>query len=334
MLEFIQDNQAALLEAAIFLSVFVLVVALMLGSSEKASDSRLKKRMNRVAGGRSGRPAPGSDAIDAELRRRQIRSAMKDNKGGKGGKGATFQTQLKQAGLDWSKKKFVLVCLGTALLSFGGLSIGLQLNPMMAAPGAAFLGLALPYFFVVRATKVRLKKFSNEFPAALDIIVRGVSAGLPLSECLKTIANETKEPVRSEFQMLLNDQSVGMPLEKAAHRLAVRVPLAETSFFAIVLAVQSRSGGSLSEILNNLSLVVRGRKMLDAQIKTMSSEAKMSGRMIGSMPMLVAGALFYLSPEYITVLTGTSMGQLILGGCALWMFTGIMVMKKMINFDV
>lgn len=331
MLEFIQENQAALLEAAVFLSVFVLVVALMLGSSEKASDSRLKKRMNRVAGGRSGRPAPGSDAIDAELRRRQIRSAMKDSKGGKG---TTFQTQLKQAGLDWSKKKFVLVCLGTALAAFGGLSVGLQLNPMMAAPGAAFLGLALPYFFVVRATKVRLKKFSNEFPAALDIIVRGVSAGLPLSECLKTIANETKEPVRSEFQMLLSDQSVGMPLEKAAHRLAVRVPLAETSFFAIVLAVQSRSGGSLSEILNNLSLVVRGRKMLDAQIKTMSSEAKMSGRMIGSMPMLVAGALFYLSPEYITVLTGTSIGQLILGGCALWMFTGIMVMKKMINFDV
>jgi tight adherence protein B len=125
-----------------------------------------------------------------------------------------------------------------------------------------------------------------------------------------------------------------MPLEKAAHRLALRVPLAETSFFAIVLAVQSRSGGSLSEILNNLSLVVRGRKMLDAQIKTMSSEAKMSGQMIGAMPMLVAAALFYLSPEYINVLLGTRMGQVILGGCALWMFTGIMVMKKMINFDV
>lgn len=331
MLDFVQDNQASLLQAAIFLSVFVLVVALMLGSSQKADDSRLKKRMTRVSGGKSGRAVPGSDAIDAELRRRQIRSAMKE---GKKGKKSNFQTQLKQAGLSWSKRRFVLVCLGTALAVFAGLSVGARLNPMMAAPAAAVLGLALPYFYVVRATKTRLKKFSNEFPAALDIIVRGVSAGLPLSECLKTISLETKEPVRSEFQMLLNDQSVGMPLEKAAHRLAVRVPLPETSFFAIVLAVQSRSGGSLSEILNNLSLVVRGRKMLDAQIKTMSSEAKMSGRMIGAMPMLVAGALFYLSPEYITVLTGTKMGQAVLAGCALWMFTGIMVMKKMINFDV
>jgi tight adherence protein B len=331
MFDFVQSNQAVLLQAAIFLSVFVLVVALMLGSSETANESRLKKRMNRVSGSGGGRVVPGADAIDAELRRRQIRSAMKD---GKKGKNTNFQTQLKQAGLSWSKKTFVLVCLGTALSAFFGLAIVAQLNPIIAAPIAAVLGLALPYFYVVRATKRRLKKFSDEFPAALDIIVRGVSAGLPLSECLKTIANETKEPVCSEFQMLLNDQSVGMPLEKAAHRLALRVPLAETSFFAIVLAVQSRSGGSLSEILNNLSLVVRGRKMLDAQIKTMSSEAKMSGQMIGAMPMLVAAALFYLSPEYINVLLGTRMGQVILGGCALWMFTGIMVMKKMINFDV
>lgn len=331
MFDFVQSNQAVLLQAAIFLSVFVLVVALMLGSSETANESRLKKRMNRVSGSGGGRVVPGADAIDAELRRRQIRSAMKD---GKKGKNTNFQTQLKQAGLSWSKKTFVLVCLGTALSMFFGLAIVAQINPIIAAPIAAVLGLALPYFYVVRATKRRLKKFSDEFPAALDIIVRGVSAGLPLSECLKTIANETKEPVCSEFQMLLNDQSVGMPLEKAAHRLALRVPLAETSFFAIVLAVQSRSGGSLSEILNNLSLVVRGRKMLDAQIKTMSSEAKMSGQMIGAMPMLVAAALFYLSPEYINVLLGTRMGQVILGGCALWMFTGIMVMKKMINFDV
>lgn len=331
MFDFVQSNQAVLLQAAIFLSVFVLVVALMLGSSETANESRLKKHMNRVSGSGGGRVVPGANAIDAELRRRQIRSAMKD---GKKGKNTNFQTQLKQAGLSWSKKTFVLVCLGTALSAFFGLAIVAQINPIIAAPIAAVLGLALPYFYVVRATKRRLKKFSDEFPAALDIIVRGVSAGLPLSECLKTIANETKEPVCSEFQMLLNDQSVGMPLEKAAHRLALRVPLAETSFFAIVLAVQSRSGGSLSEILNNLSLVVRGRKMLDAQIKTMSSEAKMSGQMIGAMPMLVAAALFYLSPEYINVLLGTRMGQVILGGCALWMFTGIMVMKKMINFDV
>jgi tight adherence protein B len=329
MFDFLQTNQALLLEAAIFLSVFVLVVALMLGSSETANDTRLKKRINRVSGG-NGRAAPGTDAIDAELRRRQIRSAMKDGNKAK----ATFQTQLKQAGLDWSKRKFVLVCMVTALGLFAALAMGMQVNPVIAAAASAVLGLSLPYFYVVRATKVRLKRFSDEFPAALDIIVRGVSAGLPLNECLKTIANETKEPVRGEFQMLLNDQSVGMPLDKAAHRLAVRVPLPETSFFAIVLAVQSRSGGSLSEILNNLSLVVRGRKMLDAQIKTMSSEAKMSGQMIGAMPMLVAAALFYLSPEYINVLLGTRMGQLILAGCLLWMFTGIMVMKKMINFDV
>ncbi|WP_373050289.1 type II secretion system F family protein [Thalassovita aquimarina] len=332
MSELLQNLHIGPIDVAIFVTVSILIGGLLFQSNaEKGRGSLLRRRLNRVTGKEPGRMSSGNDPIDAELRRRQIRSAMKNKDKDSG---PSISAKLRQAGLNWSKPKYILVTIMTIVAVWCGLVLSFGKQPLLMLIVAVPLGGALPYFYVLRTIKKRLKQFANEFPSALDIIVRGVSAGLPLSECLKTIANEAREPVRSEFNQLINDQSVGITLEKAVHRLAVRVPLPETSFFAIVLAVQSRSGGSLSEILTNLSSVVRGRKMLDAQIQTMSAEAKMSGRLIGAMPLLVAAALFYLSPDYITILTSTTVGNLILAGCAFWMFTGVMVMKKMINFKV
>ena len=332
MTDLMQTLQIGSLDIAIFVTVSILTAGLMfLNNSEKGRGSLLRRRLSRVSGEDPGRMSSANDPIDAELRRRQIRSAMKNKDKDTG---PSITAKLRQAGLDWSKSKYAMVTALTSMAVWAGLMAAFGKQPLLMMVVAFPVGAMLTYFYVLRSIKKRLKKFSMEFPSALDIIVRGVSAGLPLSECLKTIANEAQEPVRSEFSQMLSDQSVGIPLEKAVHRLAVRVPLPETSFFAIVLAVQSRSGGSLSEILTNLSSVVRGRKMLDAQIQTMSAEAKMSGRLIGAMPLLVAASLFYLSPDYITILTSTSAGNLILVGCAFWMLTGVMVMKKMINFKV
>ncbi|WP_323784650.1 type II secretion system F family protein [Thalassovita sp.] len=333
MIDILHTLHVSNIDVAIFVTVSVLIAGMLFQSnSEKGRGALLRRRYNRVTGKEeNARMMSASDPIDAELRRRQIRSAMKHKDKNSG---PTIRAKLHQAGLKWSMPKYVVITLLAIVAVWGGLMLVVGKNPLLLFLVAIPLGAILPYFYVLRTLKKRLKKFANEFPSALDIIVRGVSAGLPLSECLKTIANEAREPVRSEFNQLLNDQSVGIPLEKAVHRLAVRVPLPETSFFAIVLAVQSRSGGSLSEILTNLSSVVRGRKMLDAQIQTMSAEAKMSGRLIGAMPLLVAASLFYLSPDYITILTSTSVGNLILAGCVFWMSSGVMVMKKMINFKV
>lgn len=331
MFEFLLAHNITSLELGIFVTVTIAVSALLLTSNPRSGSAVLRKRVQRVGGNQRLSVQIGEDPIETELRKRQIRSAMKN---GNNREGTSILAKLRQAGLDWSRRKYVIVTLIWIAAIFIALTFFTSLAPVISVLLALIFGSFGPYFYVLRSIKKRLKRFSNEFPTALDIIVRGVSAGLPLGECIKIIAREAKEPVRTEFQMMINDQQVGMPLEKAVHRLAVRVPMPETSFFAIVLAVQSRSGGSLAEVLTNLSSVVRGRKMLDAQIKTMSAEAKMSGRMIGSMPLLVAGALFYLSPDYISTLTQTGIGRLILMGCALWMITGVMIMKKMINFDV
>ncbi len=205
-----------------------------------------------------------------------------------------------------------------------------------ALPSAGFgLGAALlaPNLIVNHKRKRRLARFTAELPDALDVIVRGVKSGLPLSDCLKSIAAEAPEPIRAEFKAIVDDHTMGMPLAEAAARLPERVPVSEATFFAIVIAIQSRSGGSLSEALGNLSRVVRERKKMANKIKAMSSEAKASAMIIGALPFLVAGALAVISPDYIALLFTDLVGNIILAISGFWMLIGILVMRKMIAFD-
>ena len=147
------------------------------------------------------------------------------------------------------------------------------------------------------------------------------------------IAREAVAPVAPEFQEIVEDQTLGMPLADAVARLPERIPLPEANFFAIVVVIQSKSGGSLSEALTNLSKVLRDRKKMSGKIRAMSAEAKSSAGIIGSLPIIVAILVWFTSPDYIALLFTTLVGNVILVCCGLWMFFGIMVMRKMINFD-
>jgi tight adherence protein B len=213
------------------------------------------------------------------------------------------------------------------------LYVGVKFGPLPTIGFGVSAGVLFPHFYVNFKRKRRLRKFSNEFPNAVDVIVRGVKAGLPLIDCLKVIAREATEPVRSEFQEIVEDQTLGMPLPDAVSRLPERIPLSEANFFAIVVAIQSRTGGSLSEALTNLSKVLRDRKKMGHKIRAMSAEAKSSAGIIGSLPIIVAVLVWFTSPEYIALLFTTFVGNVVLSCCAFWMFLGIMVMRKMINFD-
>jgi tight adherence protein B len=154
-----------------------------------------------------------------------------------------------------------------------------------------------------------------------------------MADCMKIIAAEAQDPVKSEFRTVVADQTLGLPMDEAVQRLSERVPLSEANFFAIVIAIQSRTGGSLSEALNNLSRVLRERKKMQAKIKAMSAEAKASGGIIGALPVVVTGVVYLTSPDYMSLLFTTSTGNIVLAGCGLWMTMGILVMRKMINFD-
>jgi tight adherence protein B len=147
------------------------------------------------------------------------------------------------------------------------------------------------------------------------------------------IVADAPEPVRSEFRAIVETQAIGLPLGEACNKLYERIPLPEANFFGIVVAIQQKSGGNLSEALGNLSRVLRDRKKMKAKIKAMSMEAKASAGIIGSLPILVMLIVYITSPDYIELLWTTSTGRMLLAGSAVWMTIGIFSMKKMINFD-
>jgi tight adherence protein B len=243
-----------------------------------------------------------------------------------------LSVRIAQAGLDWSKRRFIITSVVFAIFAFlAFLFVGAGL---LASLGVAFAaGLGAPFWLLAYLKKRREKKFLESFPDAVDIIVRGIKAGLPLHDCLKMIANETQDPVRGEFQRIIETQTIGMPVGEACAKLYERIPLPEANFFGIVIAIQQRAGGNLSETLGNLSRVLRDRKKMKGKIQAMSMEAKASAAIIGSLPIAVMALVYISSPDYIMLLWTTPVGRMMLAASAMWMFMGVMVMRRMINFD-
>jgi tight adherence protein B len=245
----------------------------------------------------------------------------------------SLQMRIRQAGLSWSRHNFYMFGLAVGLLGYFVAAIALGIGQITSASFGIAAALLVPNLAVNHKRKKRLERFTADLPDALDVIVRGVKSGLPLADCLKSIAVDSVEPIRSEFKAIIDDHTMGMPLAVAAARLPDRVPVQEAAFFAIVIAIQSRSGGSLSEVLGNLSRVVRDRKKMKNKIQAMSSEAKTSAWIIGSLPFFVTGAMTFTSPEYIMLLFTDLVGNVILVISGIWMLIGILVMSKMISFD-
>jgi tight adherence protein B len=163
--------------------------------------------------------------------------------------------------------------------------------------------------------------------------VRGIKTGLPLLDSLKIIALDAQEPIKSEFKSIVETQTIGMPIGDACAKLYERMPLPEANFFGIVISIQQKAGGNLSEALGNLSRVLRDRKKMKAKIQAMSMEAKASASIIGALPICVGALVYLTSPDYIELLWTTDLGRMMMAGCATWMAIGVFVMKQMINFD-
>ncbi len=243
-----------------------------------------------------------------------------------------LSSRLTQAGLDWSTQKFMIVsgilaamCFAMAMLLGGGL---------IGAVGLAFAaGFGLPRWVLSFLKKRREKAFLRALPDAVDVIVRGIKAGLPLFESIKVVAADAPEPLKGEFLAIIETQAIGMPLGEACARLFDRMPVPEANFFGIVISIQQKSGGNLSEALGNLSKVLRDRKKMAEKIQAMSMEAKASAGIIGSLPPIVMLLVYLSTPDYIALLWTHPTGQLMLVGCVIWMSIGIFVMKRMINFD-
>jgi tight adherence protein B len=279
------------------------------------------------------RGGPGGADTNA-IKRKNVQQLLKqiESKSAQQKQKLTTRRRLDQAGFpDTSVRTYWIASGGfgfaiAAVCFFTHQAILVDLFAAFAA------GFGLPRWVLGFMKNRREKKFTSEFANAIDVVVRSVRSGLPTNEALKIVARESPQPVGGEFSRLVEGLKVGVTLEQGCKRMYESMPTAEVSFFGIVMTIQQKSGGNLSEALSNLSGVLRDRKRLLGKIKAMSSEAKASAMIIGSLPPAVMGIVYATTPAYISVLFTQRAGNLILAGCAVWMGVGIFVMRKMINF--
>lgn len=326
--EFIQLSTIALAALAVGGVVYVFVMPYFSG------ERNVGKRVEVAAQGQTSVRQRAAAPVQLQTRRRQVQDTLKEiEEKQKKKKRVSLRTKLMQAGLNVKPQSYYILCVVMGLV--GGLVFLISgFTPITSLLGMIVCGVGLPRWLLARRIRSRQAKFLTEFANAIDIIVRGIRSGLPLGDCMEVIASESPEPVRSEFVELVEQQRIGIPLSKAFDRLFERVPLQEVSFFSIVIAIQSQTGGNLAEALSNLSGVLRDRYKLQAKVKALSAEAKASAMIIGALPPVVMAAVYFTSPDYITLLFTEKIGQFMLVGAGLWMLIGVLVMRKMINFKI
>lgn len=296
-------------------------------SGQARAEKRRKEFTAPAAGRAADRDAP------TRLKRGQVAKTLKEVEDREKARRATLETRLLQAGLNWDRKRFYMISVITGLV-LALIFLILTGNPLLAIAAGFVGGFGLPNWHLARARKKRMKNFVLEFPNAIDIIVRGVRSGLPLNDCLRIIAAEAREPVAGEFRQIIESQALGLSFTEAAEKLFERMPCPESNFFGIVLAIQQKTGGNLAETLANLSKVIRERRKMRDKIQAVSMEAKASAAIIGSLPVVVALLVYLTSPRYIEQLWLTQTGKVALLASAVWMLIGVMVMRKMINFNI
>ncbi|WP_112945147.1 MULTISPECIES: type II secretion system F family protein [unclassified Rhizobium] len=324
----------------------VLLVAISAGAvcygllfSRMETEKKAASRVSRVASAELDKQSvkAARDRVqEMSKRRKSMQDNLKDlekRQQENAKKKLTLKSRLTQAGLSITPGRFYMFsAIFGFILMFVAFLAGAPNMVVLGLPVVA--GLGLPRWILGFLIKRRQNKFLDEFPNALDVIVRSIKSGLPLNDAIRLIANEGKEPVKGEFRRVVESQQVGLSVPDACTRMGNHMPLQEVNFFAIVIAIQSQAGGNLSEAIGNLSKVLRERKKMKAKVKALSMEAKASAVIIGALPFIVATLVYLTSPQYMMVLFTDPRGHLIMGASAVWMSIGIFVMRNMVNFDI
>lgn len=319
---------------------FILIAFMVLGglgwafAGGGSSSGANSKRLAAVAGGpRLEKSKAKAAAVDQAGRRKQILQNLKANEQQARKAKLTLDSRLRQAGLSISVRTFWIICAVMGLVAALAAVI-LRVNPLVALGIAFAAGFGLPRWVLGFLIKRRIKKFTEEFPNATDVIVRGIKSGLPVMDCLRVIGRESPEPLASEFRRMVESLGVGMSMEQALEKMYERMPTPEVRFFAIVLGIQQKTGGNLAEALTNLSNVLRARKLMREKIKAMSGEAVASAAIIGSLPPGIMALVGFTTPGYMLPLFQDPRGHAMLLFGAVWMGMGIFVMRRMINFKI
>lgn len=246
---------------------------------------------------------------------------------------ALLRQRLERTGRTWSLAQYLMVS-GGAIFVFTSLFMLKGLPLLLALMLGLFLGIGLPHFVVGKMISKRVKKFTTKFPDAIELMVRGLRSGLPISETLGIVADEVGGPVGVEFRAVSDKMKIGRTMEQALQETADRLGTPEFQFFVITLAIQRETGGNLAETLANLADVLRKRAAMKLKIRAMSSESKASAMILGSLPFVVFALIMMVNPTYMGgFFTEPRLIVAGLGGMV-WMSIGVFVMSKMISFEI
>ena len=320
-----------LVAGAVFISMVAVTFSLILPQIKARAN--LRQRISVASGNVSAAEVTRGIGGDSS-RRRDIQSRLRQLEDAKTKKSFAVKLRetLRQAGLRLTLRNYFLLC--TAFSVVAAILYKMTGYHLMGiVPVSITVGFGLPRYVLFYLTKRRVNKFTKEFANAVDIIVRGIKSGLPVSECLKIIATESPEPVAGLFLGIVESQNLGLTLEVSLERAQEQIKTPELQFFTIVLIIQGQTGGNLADTLANLSGILRDRKKMADKVKSLSSEAKSSAGIIGSLPFLMTGLLYLVNPEYLTPLFTADLGKIMIAGGLVWMSAGIFIMKQMINFE-
>jgi len=321
--------------------IFALLAVVAVGAAGFAlvpsmlGNGRASKRINALKGDMQANRREANATRTRESRRKDIQQTLRQQTAliEKRKKRVPLQDQIFQAGMKTKRTAFIRNQAIVGVVIFV-LCFLLQAPLLFSFVFGVAGGYLLPKLYLGFRRKRFQNAFLDELPNAVEAIVRGVKSGLPLNDSIRVVAKEVKEPVRSEFQRVLDQQAVGKSMSEAVQILFDRVPLPEVNFFVVVITVQQQAGGNLSEALGNLARVLRNRKRMKQKVKAMSSEAKASAGIVGSLPFAVAGLVTMTTPTYLLPLVQTPIGMIWLGVAVVLMATGIFIMNRMIQFDI
>lgn len=318
--------------AAIAAMLLVFALAATLGNKKQKI---FQNRLARVAGGptepqksaadsvniRNTRDDSGFKILDSLIKRYLPRPAV-------------LRDRLQCTGLKLSIGEYVLFSIVAAIVIGASTAFFFGRSPALAALSGIGTGLLLPHLLVSFLISRRLKKFTAEFPQAIDLIVRGLKSGLPVPASIRTVAEEIKDPVGKEFGLISDRLRIGQDLDDALHATAKRVPTPEFHFFVTSLSIQRETGGNLAETLENLSSILRQRRQMKQKIKAMSSEAKASAYILGSLPFVMFGIMLIMNRGYVMTLFNDPRGLIMVGFGIACLLVGIAVMAKMVRFEI
>ena len=328
-----------LLSAAVFGGCLLIValISLVWFTLFQEDERRLRRRLERLnAAPRTMAPAQETQPAESLRRNRQDSSIASLDRLIKRALPNVNQLRLRLARSGWSLKigDYLLICLTVGAVSGLALAFVLGLSIVVSGLGAIVLGIGLPHVVLSRRMAQRTKKFVGLLPEALDLIVRGIRSGLPASEAMRTIAEEIQDPVGGEFREVTDQMRIGVAMDEALWSAARRLAIPEFNFLVISLSIQQETGGNLAEILEKLSDMVRRREQMRLKVKAMSSEARASAMIIGSLPFVMAGVISFVNPNYMSTLFTDPRGWVMIGIGMTSLLVGLGVMAKMIKFDI